>query len=307
MLTAIKFALCAAIFLSTAATASAATKRQKTTAHRGGVRVQTSVPRPAPPVNPFSPAATGGGTPATIKCSNAIDEKGGSQKDFADVPNAARVANGTSMPVLKGTSLMFPMRRCKQFERVSGTRIGKARCHARGRRSARPMVCVARSTGMAPASTQIHPNRLRFTLGGDAMARNTMDFARQNTEQATDWVRAIAEQNLNQSKAAFEGLLGVARNAVRDVDQQAAVICEHSMSFAEETLSNAFNFAHKLLRMREPQEFAQIQGEFVSRQAQLLGDQTKELGQKIMQGAQDAAKSVREASAESSRRRSEAA
>ena len=63
MLTAIKFALCAAIVLSTAATASAATKRQKTTAHRGGVRVQTSVPRPAPPVNPFSPAAAGGGTP----------------------------------------------------------------------------------------------------------------------------------------------------------------------------------------------------------------------------------------------------
>ena len=60
MLTAIKFALCAAIVPSTAATASAA---QKTTAHRGGVRVQTSVPRPAPPVNPFSPAATGGGTP----------------------------------------------------------------------------------------------------------------------------------------------------------------------------------------------------------------------------------------------------
>ena len=139
------------------------------------------------------------------------------------------------------------------------------------------------------------------------MARNTMDFARQNTEQATDWMRAIAEQNLNQSKAAFEGLLSVARNAVRDVDQQATVICEHSMSFAEETLSNTFDFAHKLLRMREPQEFAQIQGEFVSRQAQLLRDQTKELGQKIMQGAQDAAKSVREALAESSRRRSEAA
>jgi hypothetical protein len=219
----------------------------------------------------------------------------------------ARVANGTSMAVLKGTSLMFPTPRCQQFERVSGTRIGRARCDVRGRRSARPMVCVARSAGMAPASTQIHPNRLCFTRGGDAMARNTMDFARQNTEQATDWMRAIAEQNLNQSKAAFEGLLSVARNAVRDVDQQAAVICEHSMSFAEETLSNAFSFAHKLLRMREPQEFAQIQGEFVSRQAQLLGDQTKELGQKIMQGAQDAAKSVREASAEPSRRRSEAA
>ena len=139
------------------------------------------------------------------------------------------------------------------------------------------------------------------------MARGTMEFAQRNTEQATDWMRAIAEQNLNQSKAAFEGLLGVARNAVRDVDRQAAAICEHSMSLAEETMSNAFDFAHKLMRMKEPQEFAQIQSEFVSRQAQLPGDQTSELGQTIMQGVQEAAKATREAATESSRRRSEAA
>ena len=57
------------------------------------------------------------------------------------------------------------------------------------------------------------------------MARDTMNFAQQNTEhavQATNWMRAIAEQNLNQSKAAFEGLLTIARNAVRGVDQQAS-------------------------------------------------------------------------------------
>ena len=42
------------------------------------------------------------------------------------------------------------------------------------------------------------------------MAKGTTDFARQTTEQAvqtTDRMRAIAEQNLNQSKAAFEGLM----------------------------------------------------------------------------------------------------
>jgi hypothetical protein len=133
-------------------------------------------------------------------------------------------------------------------------------------------------------------------------------FAQQNTERATDWMRAIAEQNLNQSKTAFDGLLSVARNAVRDLDQQTAAICEHAVSFAEETLSNTFDFAHKLLRMKEPQEFAQIQSEFVSRQAQLLGDQAKELGQRMMQGAQHAARSTHEAAAESSsRRRCEAA
>jgi hypothetical protein len=85
------------------------------------------------------------------------------------------------------------------------------------------------------------------------MTRSTMDFAQQNTERAADWMRAIAEQNLNQRKAAFEGLLTVARNAVRDVDQQTAAICEHAMLFAEETLSNTFDLAHKLVRMKEPQ------------------------------------------------------
>ena len=96
------------------------------------------------------------------------------------------------------------------------------------------------------------------------MAKGTMDFARQTTEQAvqtTDWMRAIAEQNLNQSKAAFESLLTIARNAASGVDQQAAFIRD-SMLFAEETLENTFDFAHKLVRMKEPQEFARIQTEF---------------------------------------------
>jgi hypothetical protein len=143
------------------------------------------------------------------------------------------------------------------------------------------------------------------------MAKNTLNFAQQNSEravQATNWMRAIAEHNLNQSKAAFEGLLTIARNAVRGVDQQAAAIREHSMQFAEETLSNTFDLANRVVRMKEPQEFAQIQTEFLSRQAQLLGDQTKELGERIMQGVDDAAKTALEGATDvSSRRRSEAA
>jgi hypothetical protein len=142
------------------------------------------------------------------------------------------------------------------------------------------------------------------------MAKDTMDFAQQNTEramQAANWMHAIAEQNLNQTKGAFDSLLAVARNAVRDLDRQTVAICEHSMSFAEETLSNTFDFAHKLMRVKELQELPQIQSEFISKQAQLLGDQTKELGERIVQGAQDAAKAGREVTAETARRRPEAA
>jgi hypothetical protein len=141
------------------------------------------------------------------------------------------------------------------------------------------------------------------------MARNTTDFAQHNTEravQATNWMRTIAEQNLNQSKAALEGLLTFTRNALRSVDQQSSAICDHSMAVAEETLSNAFEFAHKVIRVKEPQELAQIQSDFVSRQAQLIGDQTKELGQRMTQGVQEVVKATQEGTAES-RKRSEAA
>jgi hypothetical protein len=114
------------------------------------------------------------------------------------------------------------------------------------------------------------------------------------------------EQNLNQSKAAFEGLLTFTRNALRSIDQQSSAICEHSIAVAELTVSNAFDFGHKMVRIREPQELAQIPSDFVSRQAQVLGDQAKELGQKMMQGGQDIGKAAEEGTAES-RRRSEAA
>jgi len=137
------------------------------------------------------------------------------------------------------------------------------------------------------------------------MAKGTTNFARQTTEQTvqtTDWIRAIAEQNLNQSKAAFESLLTIARNAASGVDQQAAFIRD-SMLFAEETLENTFDFAHKLVRMKEPQEFARIQTEFFSRQAQVLAGS----GQRILQDVNDVAKTTLEGAAESSRRRFEAA
>ena len=95
------------------------------------------------------------------------------------------------------------------------------------------------------------------------MAKNPTDFAQQNTERAVqatnygmNWMREIAEQNLNQSKAALEGLLMITRKAVDDIDHQASVVRERSLLLAEETLSNTFDFAQKLVRMREPQELA---------------------------------------------------
>ncbi len=145
------------------------------------------------------------------------------------------------------------------------------------------------------------------------MAKNPTDFAQQNTERAVqatnygmNWMREIAEQNLNQSKAALEGLLMITRKAVDDIDHQASVVRERSLLLAEETLSNTYDFAQKLVRMKDPQELAQLQSEFVSRQAQILADQTKEFGQTLMQGTSEMAKTT-ERTAETIRKLSEAA
>jgi hypothetical protein len=58
-----RIALSAVIVLGTAATASAAPRGDRTAVYRSGYRAQAAVPRTAPLSNPYSPAATGGGSP----------------------------------------------------------------------------------------------------------------------------------------------------------------------------------------------------------------------------------------------------
>jgi hypothetical protein len=155
------------------------------------------------------------------------------------------------------------------------------------------------------AAPTIKTKRSPTRRGGGAMAKNPTHFAQQNTERAVqatnygmNWMREIAEQNLTQGKAALESWLMITRKAMDGVDHQASVIRGHSMGLVEETLSNTLEFAQKLV---------QLQSEFVGRQAQVFGDQTKELGQSIMQGANELANTTFEGAAEASRSRSEAA
>jgi hypothetical protein len=145
------------------------------------------------------------------------------------------------------------------------------------------------------------------------MVKSGADFAERNTERTvqatnygTGWLREIAEQNLTQSRAAAESLLIVTRNAVEALNQQASTIREQSMVGAEASLSNTFDFLHRLARVKDPHEFAQIQSEFVRRQAQVLGDQTKEFGQAIMKGT-DVTKTVLARTENTVRNRAEAA
>ena len=61
------------------------------------------------------------------------------------------------------------------------------------------------------------------------------------------------------------------------------------MLIAEETVSNAYGLAHKLMSVREPQQLATLQTEFVRRQAEIFADQLKDVSENMMQEATDMA------------------
>jgi hypothetical protein len=142
------------------------------------------------------------------------------------------------------------------------------------------------------------------------MAKNPTRFAEQATEEAMqgtidgmNWMREIAEQNLDQTRMLIENLLAITRKAIDDIDHQSSEFHQRSLLVAEETLSNTFDFVHKLVRAREPRELAQLQTEFASRQAQTIVDQGKELVHK----ANEMTKTTTQVAAEASRGRFEAA
>jgi len=119
------------------------------------------------------------------------------------------------------------------------------------------------------------------------MVKNTTDFAERNSEQianatraGVDWVQELTEQNIRQAQA----MVITTRKVADDLWEQGSTIRQHSFAVAEATLSNTLDFLQKLSRLKEPRELTLIQSEFVSRQAQVLGEAGKELAQTIVQG-----------------------
>jgi hypothetical protein len=142
----------------------------------------------------------------------------------------------------------------------------------------------------------------------DIMARDT-EFAQQTSERAMQaaafgftWSREFAEESFNQGKRTLDALMRVARKMADDFESQCSAIREQTTDVTEKTLSNTMEYGQKLARVKEPQEFAQCQSEFLARQAQTLADQTKEFGQRMQKAAQAFASNASHAMAEASRR-----
>jgi hypothetical protein len=121
-------------------------------------------------------------------------------------------------------------------------------------------------------------------------AERAMDMGNEGME----WFRMMAEQSLNLSKAALDGYIATTRRTADTVNNQAAEIRERSLSLANEALSNTFEFANRIMHVKDPQEIVRLQSEFLSRQVQTLSEKANELGQLVAQGVNAASRSVAE-------------
>ena len=116
------------------------------------------------------------------------------------------------------------------------------------------------------------------------MVKNTTDFAERNSEQianatraGVDWVQELTEQNIRQAQA----MVITTRKVADDLWEQGSTIRQHSFAVAEATLSNTLDFLQKLSRLKELRELPLIQSEFVSRQAQVLGEGGEEPRERV--------------------------
>jgi len=105
-------------------------------------------------------------------------------------------------------------------------------------------------------------------------------------------LRDFAERSVEQARKAFEGFVTVAQKAAGTIDgaaQQAQAeaksVNSQIFDYAEQNVNAAFDFAHKLVQAKDPQEAFNLQNEYLKAQISSLQAQAKELGSLIQKNA----------------------
>ena len=121
-------------------------------------------------------------------------------------------------------------------------------------------------------------------------------------------MRAIAEKNVAQARQAFETLFQNARETVgesegriEEVSSSIKDFRQKAIGLMEANVEASFDFLHKLVASKSPQEMMSLQAEFltnqlkaVSEQAKAFGDDAKALGENAVRTMDEHARTLAE-------------
>ncbi|MGX1098407.1 phasin family protein [Amorphus sp. MBR-141] len=109
-----------------------------------------------------------------------------------------------------------------------------------------------------------------------------------------DQLRTYAEQSITQARKAIEDFMKVAQSTVTSVEGStnqiqagATDINNKMLTYAEENIAAAFDFAEKMARAKDMDEIVKLQSEFMTKRMSAFGEQTREIGDTAAKAASD--------------------
>jgi hypothetical protein len=115
------------------------------------------------------------------------------------------------------------------------------------------------------------------------------DVAHENVDRMTDaassggnWMAQFTDFNLRQSMAALDSMLSLVRRSAEGFGQQAAMMRQHAVGLAEQAVENTSEFSNRIIHIKDPLEWAQVQSEYLSGQAHAFAEGNRKLGEAMM-------------------------
>lgn len=115
--------------------------------------------------------------------------------------------------------------------------------------------------------------------------------------EVPEQMRDMAEKSVDQARKAFDEFMSVTQKAVAQAEESATAVQSgagdmqrKSLSYAEEHIDAAFNFARSLVKATDMEQVVALQQDFMRKQMETLGEQSRELSDRAVKAAQDAGK-----------------
>jgi phasin len=118
------------------------------------------------------------------------------------------------------------------------------------------------------------------------MTKNKSPF-----EIPTD-VRKMTEQSMEQVRTAINSYLQFFQRAVPGNVMGGNELSNKVLNYAERNVQNAFEFAQKLVQVKDVQDLVRLQTEFIQSQMQAMTEQAKDLSETATKAVMDAVKGV---------------
>ena len=103
-------------------------------------------------------------------------------------------------------------------------------------------------------------------------------------------VRKMTEKSVEQVKTAISGYLQLLQRAIPDDVMGGSELGNKILGYAERNVASAFEFAQRLVQVRDIQELTKLQTDFMQAQMQAMTEQAKDLSETATKAVMDSAK-----------------